>query len=81
MNLTSDVDYLSARSTHFAAYEHERDLSIERNKRGEYKEGEFERVRDAQRSEYVAAMGRAYVEFLAKERRQAAASYASVSNS
>ena len=71
MKITSDTDYLSARSTNFSVYEHERDLSIERNKRGEYKEGEFERVREAQRSEYVAAMGRAYAEFLAKERRQA----------
>jgi hypothetical protein len=54
-------------------YEVERDLSLKRKERGEYKEGEFERVRDAQRAEYAAAMGRAYAEFEEREARQAAA--------
>jgi hypothetical protein len=72
MKVTTDPDYLGARSANFAVYERERDRSLERKKRGEYKEGEFERVRDAQRSEYVAAMGRAYEEFLVRETRQAA---------
>jgi hypothetical protein len=79
MKVTADVDYLSARSANFAVYERERDRALERNKRGEYKEGEFERVRDAQRSEYVAAMGRAYAEFLARETRQAVSAPAVVS--
>ena len=70
MKVTADPDYLSARAENFAVYERERDRALERNKRGEYKEGEFERVRDAQRSEYAAAMGRAYAEFLARETRQ-----------
>ena len=55
---------------------HRRDRALERNKRGEYKEGEFERVRDAQRSEYAAAMGRAYADFVARETRQRAVALA-----
>lgn len=74
MNVTTDTDYLSARATNLAVYEKERDLSLKRKERGEYKEGEFERVRDAQRFEYAAAMGRAYAEFLARVTRQALAS-------
>lgn len=70
MNVTTDTDYLSARATNFAIYEQERDLSLKRKERGEYKEGEFERVRDAQRFEYAAAMGRAYAEFVARVTRQ-----------
>jgi hypothetical protein len=73
MNVTTDASYLSARAASFAAYERERDLSLKRKERNEYKEGEFERVRDAQRAEYVAAMGRAYAEFEAREARQTAA--------
>jgi hypothetical protein len=73
MNVGTDAAYISARAAAFAAYERERDLSLKRKERDQYKEGEFERVRDAQRAEYAAAMGRAYVEFQAREARQAAA--------
>jgi hypothetical protein len=73
MNVTTDATYLSKRAASFAAYERERDLSLKRKERDEYKEGEFERVRDAQRAEYVAAMGRAYAEFREREARQAIA--------
>jgi hypothetical protein len=59
----------------FAAYERERDLSLKR-KDATSSEGEFERVRDAQRAEYVAAMGRAYAEFEAREARAAIAASA-----
>ena len=74
MNVSNDADYLSTRAANFEIYERHRDLSLERKERDEYKEGEFERERDAQRAEYVAAMGRAYSEFKAREARQAAAS-------
>lgn len=70
MKVMTDADYLSARAENFAIYERERDLSLKRKERGEYKEGEFERVRDVQRHEYAIAMSRAYAEFLAKEARQ-----------
>jgi hypothetical protein len=76
MNVTTDGSYLSTRAATFAVYERERDLSLKRKERNEYKEGEFERVRDAQRADYVAAMGRAYAEFQAREARQAAAALA-----
>ena len=65
MNVTQDSIYISARNATFATYERERDLSLKRKERNEYKEGEFERVRDAQRADYAAAMGRAYAEFQA----------------
>ena len=74
MNITTDATYISARAAAFTAYERERDLSLKRKERDEYKEGEFERVRDAQRAEYVATMTRAYAEFQAREARQVAAS-------
>jgi len=77
MNVTTDASYLSARAASFATYERERDLSLKRNERNEYKEGEFERVRDGQRAEYAAAMGRAYAEFQAREAGQATATLAS----
>ncbi len=67
MSVTRDALYLDTRATNFAAYERERDLSLERKQRGEYKEGEFERARDAQRAEYAAAMARAYEEFRARD--------------
>jgi hypothetical protein len=70
MKVMTDADYLSARAENFAIYERERDLALKRKERGEYKEGEFERVRDVQRHEYAIAMSRAYAEFLAKEARQ-----------
>ena len=73
MNVTMDANYLSIRAAAFAAYERERDLSLKRKERDEYKEGEFERVRDAQRADYAAAMGRAYAEFQTREARAAAA--------
>jgi hypothetical protein len=73
MKVMTDAGYLSTRAATFAVYEVERDLSLKRKERGEYKEGEFERVRDAQRAEYAAAMGRAYAEFEEREARQAAA--------
>jgi hypothetical protein len=73
LNVTTDATYLSARAAAFAAYERERDLALKRKERDEFKEGEFERVRDAQRAEYAAAMARAYVEFEAREARQATA--------
>jgi len=73
MNVTQDSIYISTRNATFAIYEHERDLSLKRKERNEYKEGEFERVRDAQRADYAAAMGRAYAEFQAREARQAVA--------
>jgi hypothetical protein len=76
MNVTTDAGYLSTRAATFAVYERERDLSLKRKERSEYKEGEFERVRDLQRAEYAAAMGRAYAEFQAREARQAAAAAA-----
>jgi hypothetical protein len=72
MRVSTDVDYLQARAENFAAYERERDLSLQRKARGEYQEGEFERVRDAQRLAYVVAMGRAYEEFRAREAQAAA---------
>lgn len=74
MNVSTDPIYLSTRAATFAVYERERDLALKRNERDEFKEGEFERVRDAQRAEYVSAMGRAYAEFEAREARQAMAS-------
>jgi hypothetical protein len=73
MTVTTDADYLSARAANFAAYERERDLALQREERGEYKQGEFERARDALRYEYAVAMSRAYAEFLAREARQQAA--------
>jgi hypothetical protein len=73
MNITTDATYLSKRAATFAIYEQERDLALKRNERDEYKEGEFERVRDAQRADYVAAMGRAYAEFQERESAQAIA--------
>jgi hypothetical protein len=73
VNVTTDASYLSTRAAAFALYERERDLSLKRKERDEYKEGEFERVRDAQRAEYAAAMGRAYAEFQEKEARQVTA--------
>lgn len=73
MNVTTDATYLSRRTATFAVYERERDLSLKRKERNEYKEGEFERVRDAQRAEYVAAMGRAYAEFQEREAGEATA--------
>lgn len=73
MNVGSDAVYVSTRAANFAVYERERDLSLKRKERDEYKEGEFERERDGQRAEYVAAMGRAYAEFREREARQAAA--------
>jgi hypothetical protein len=73
MNVGSDATYMSTRAANFAVYERERDLSLKRKERDEYKEGEFERVRDAQRADYAAAMGRAYAEFQAREARAAAA--------
>jgi len=76
MNITTDATYISTRAATFAAYERERDLSLKRKERDEYKEGEFERVRDAQRAEYVAAMTRAYAEFQAREARQVAVTLA-----
>jgi len=71
MNITTDATYLSTRAATFAVYERERDLSLKRKERDEYKEGEFERVRDAQRAEYAATMARAYADFQAREARQA----------
>jgi len=76
MNVSTDANYLSKRAATFAEYERVRDLSLKRKERDEYKEGEFERERDAQRAEYVAAMGRAYAEFQEREARQAIAAAA-----
>jgi len=73
MNVTTDGTYLSTRNAVFAVYERERDLSLKRKERNEYKEGEFERVRDAQRAQYVAAMGQAYADFLERQAREAIA--------
>ena len=73
MKVSTDANYLSTRAATFAAYERERDLSLKRKERDEFKEGEFERVRDAQRAEYVAAMGRAYADFEEREARAAIA--------
>ena len=73
MNVTNDADYLSTRAASFADYERERDLSLKRKEKGEYKEGEFERVRDAQRSDYAAAMAKAYLDFELRARQAAAA--------
>jgi len=67
MNITTDAIYIATRATAFAAYELQRDLSLQRKEKEEYKEGEFERVRDAQRLQYVATMGRAYADFQARE--------------
>jgi hypothetical protein len=74
MNVSSDATYISTRAASFAHYEQERDLSLKRKERNEYKEGEFERVRDAQRADYASAMGRAYAEFQAREAKHAIAS-------
>ena len=76
MNVMNDPNYISSRATAFAEYERERDLSLKREERNEYKEGEFERVRDSQRTDYAIAMGRAYAEFQAREARQAVATAA-----
>ena len=73
VRVTADADYLNARAQNFAIYERERDLALRRKERGEYKEGEFERVRDAQRHQYAVAMTSAYAVFLAREARQMAA--------
>lgn len=73
MRVSNDPDYLSARAANLAAYEAERDASLKKNDKGEYKEGEFERVRDVQRHDYTIAMSRAYAEFLQRETRQAIA--------
>jgi len=73
MNVGADPTYVSTRAAVFAAYEKERDQSLKRKERGEYKEGEFDRARDTQRAEYAAAMGRAYAEFQARTARPAAA--------
>ena len=81
MNVSTDASYLGERAATFEVYERERDLSLKRKERDEYKEGEFERVRDAQRAEYVAAMGRAYAEFQDREARQAAAAFAAAAAS
>jgi hypothetical protein len=72
MKVTNDSDYLDARAENFAVYERERDLALKRKERGEFKEGEFDRVRDAQRHAYAMAMGRAYADFLAREARATA---------
>ena len=71
MSVVTDAAYIETRAASFAAYEVERDLSLKRKERGEYKEGEFERVRDAQRAEYAATMGRAYVEYQTRQHRNA----------
>jgi hypothetical protein len=76
MKVTTDATYQTKRTAAFAVYERERDLALKRKERDEYKEGEFERVRDAQRAEYVAAMGRAYAEFEEREAREATAAAA-----
>lgn len=81
MNVMHDPNYISSRAEAFAEYERQRDLSLKRNERNEYKEGEFERVRDTQRTDYAIAMGKAYAEFQAKEARQVAAAAAAVSQS
>lgn len=81
MNVMHDPNYLSSRAAAFAEYERERDLSLKRNERNEYKEGEFERVRDSQRTDYAIAMGRAYAEFEAKEARLATAAAAAAPSS
>jgi hypothetical protein len=73
VNVTTDATYISTRTATFAVYERARDLSLKRKERNEYKEGEFERVRDKQRADYAATMARAYAEFQAREARQAAA--------
>lgn len=72
MNVTTDAEYLSARARNVAIYEQERDLSLQRKERGEYKEGEFERVRDMQRHQYAIAMSEAYAAFLEREAQQIA---------
>jgi len=82
VSVTRDPIYIDARNASFAEYERERDLSLKRKDRGEYKEGEFERERDAQRANYAAAMSRAYEEFTARERAAAvAASQVRMANS
>jgi len=73
MKVTTDAVYLDARERNLAIYERERDLALQRKERGEYKEGEFERVRDAQRHQYAIAMSSAYAGFVAREARQVAA--------
>ncbi|HZR03690.1 MAG TPA: hypothetical protein VFA81_11015 [Burkholderiales bacterium] len=73
MRVSTDPDYLNARAANLATYEAERDLAIRKNEKGEYKEGEFERVRDVQRHNYTIAMSHAYAEFLQRETRQAIA--------
>ena len=75
MNVTTDAIYISTRAAAFAAYERERDLSIKRKERDEFKEGEFERALDTHRAEYVATMGRAYAEFRGREARAAIAPF------
>jgi hypothetical protein len=73
MRVSTDPDYLSARTANLAKYEAEVELALKKNEKGEYKEGEFERVRDVQRHDYTIAMGRAYTEFLQRETREASA--------
>lgn len=76
MRVSTDPDYLGARAAQLAKYEAERDQAIKKNDKGEYKEGEFERVRDAQRHEYAIAMSRWYAEFTLRETKQAQAAAA-----
>lgn len=76
MRVSTDPDYLAARAANLAKYEAERDASAKKNDQGAYKEGEYERVRDAQRHDYAIAMGRAYDDFVERETRQAIAKVA-----
>ncbi len=76
MRVSTDPDYLGARADNLAKYEADRDLAIKKNEKGEYKEGEFERVRDQQRHDYAIAMSRAYALFLERESKQAIAAAA-----
>lgn len=73
MRVSTDPDYLDARAANLAKYEAQRDAAIKKNEKGEYKEGEFERVRDQQRHDYTIAMSEAYADFVQRETRQAIA--------
>jgi len=76
MRVSTDPQYLDARDANLAKYEAERDASLKKKDRNEYKEGEFERVRDVQRHDYAIAMSRAYAEFLDRETKQTQAALA-----
>lgn len=71
MRVSTDPDYLAARADNFAKYEAECGASEKKNEQGAFKEGEYERVLDSHRHDYAISMGRAYLDFVEREAKQA----------